>query len=81
MWTNTSDKETVVEIELESGNKAIIKQSQPDGFWRIHYERGELPEKLSGGYTTAEYAARAVKTHIETKPRPTKIKETVIKEK
>ena len=45
-------------------NKLRVKRGDPFGFWFISFERGQIPEKLSGAYTGAEEAIKAVKAYL-----------------
>ena len=50
-----------------SENDFVVKQKPEDpyGFWWISREKGQVPEKLSGAYTTVGYAELAVKNYVE----------------
>jgi hypothetical protein len=48
-------------------NDFVIKQGGPYGFWTVSREKGQVPDELSGLYTTPEYAKTAIKTHLEKK--------------
>lgn len=45
-------------------NKLILERTDPYGFWVIHYEKGQLPEKLKGSYTSYEEAKKAVTLYL-----------------
>jgi hypothetical protein len=48
-------------------NDFVVKQGGPYGFWTISREKGQVPEELSGNYTTPDHAKTAIKTHLEKK--------------
>lgn len=48
-------------FELENGNKLWAVQSDPYGFWALHLDKGQLPEKFQGQYSTWD----AVKKDVE----------------
>lgn len=50
-------------------NKAFIKQTDPYGFIYITLERGQLPDKLQGAYTSYDYAERDLKRYLQDKKR------------
>jgi len=44
----TNTKRRVFELD---GNKLIAIQSDPYGFWQLHLEHGQLPERFQGQYS------------------------------
>jgi hypothetical protein len=57
-------------IELENGNVLYVKNTDPYGFWTVHYEHGQLPKSMRGAYTTWDYALAAVKKYLADKDEP-----------
>ncbi len=55
-------------VELEN-NRLIMEREDPYGFIKIHFERGQVPEKLQGTYTTWEAARLAIKVYLQEKGR------------
>lgn len=53
-------------VTLENGNKLIIERTDPYGFWKVHYEKGQIPDKLSGLYTSYDRAMVDVNSYIAT---------------
>lgn len=61
------DLSTNREVLLSNGNKYHIQQppSCPHGYWYIHMDSGQVPEKLKGAYTTFKKALAAVSAYVE----------------
>ncbi len=55
--------------KLENGNKIHIKATDPYGFWYINLDKGQLPEKLKGAYTTLEMARKDIERYLAEKGR------------
>lgn len=70
--------ELVREMALENGSKVYFKSGPVYPFWRINFESGSVPPKLSGLYQHFEDAVEAVKNYVET--RPSRNRTTVTKE-
>lgn len=57
------------ERTIEFGtNPFRVRADDPYGFWSIHRDKGQVPERLSGHYTSYEKAAQAVDLYIRTMP-------------
>lgn len=56
-------------INLDN-NIVHIKCEDPYGFWYISLEKGQVPEKLKGSYTTFDLAFRDVKIWLANKKEP-----------
>lgn len=54
-------------IQLDNGSTVNIKRTDPYGFWSIHYEKGQVPQNLSGSYTSDTAAIEALKSYLSTK--------------
>jgi len=52
-------------IELENGNKVNFTAGPKHPFWTISFEKGGIPEELSGMYTDLDKAIHAVKRYVE----------------
>ena len=63
-------------IPVDNGSDFHIKQQDPHGFWHISREHGQVPQKLSGAYTSYEKAAQAVKVYMSNLPKATPKSET-----
>lgn len=52
---------------VDPNNDYVIKHRDDDpyGFWWIGREKGQVPEHLTGAYTSYEYAKRALDTHLQ----------------
>lgn len=71
-------------LEIDESNDFIITQTDPYGFWYISRERGQIPDSLSGAYSSPQMARKAVESYILTKPKEEKIEKPerpVVKEK
>lgn len=55
------------EIVLDNGNKYHIQQdpADPYGFWRVHMDKGQVPDHLKGAYTTYPLAKQAVELYVK----------------
>jgi hypothetical protein len=54
-------------IELESGKTIHIQNKDPYGFWYVHWEHGQMPQKMQGAYTSFDYALTAVRHYLADK--------------
>ena len=61
-YDETSENSRVVET---NGAKIFLNRKDPYGFWYVKFERGEVPEVLSGAYTSAELAMSAINKYLE----------------
>jgi len=62
---------------MGTGIKIYFRKIPPYGFWKISFERGELPEKLSGVYTSFKAAQKDAVSYLQTRRNPTEIKEKI----
>lgn len=62
------DLETTRVLELDN-NKIYAKRFGEHGFWKLNLDKGQLPERLLGAYTTADHALAAAKIWAEEKKR------------
>lgn len=53
-------------------NKINIERHNPFGFWKLKLERGQLPEKYRGWYTSVDDARKAVLDYLHEKGKETK---------
>lgn len=54
-------------IPVDNGADFHIKQEDPFGLWYISREKGQIPESLSGAYTSFDKAKKAVDLYINAK--------------
>lgn len=59
--------ELVREMELENGGKVYFKTHPVHPFWKINFDSGAVPPKLSGWYQHYDDAVRAVQHYVETR--------------
>ena len=57
----TNSKKRV--FELENGNKLHAVQSDPYGFWSLHLDKGQLPERFQGQYSTWDAVTKDVERY------------------
>ena len=70
-YEETAENIRVIET---NGAKIFLTRKDPYGFWFISFEHGQLPDKLTGAYTSAELAAADVDKYIaEHKTREKKV--------
>lgn len=50
-------------FELDNGNKLWAVQSDPYGFWQLHLDKGQLPERFQGHYTTFDAVTKDVERY------------------
>jgi len=77
LWLDRPDDEVIRTYEMGTGTKAFIKKTPPHGFWVISFERGNIPDVLSGQYTEFRTAHQALTGYLATRRNPTKLKELV----
>lgn len=51
-------------LVLDNGNEVNVKKEPVYGFWTIHMKHGQVPDKLTGHYTSFEDAKRALLRHV-----------------
>ena len=56
--------EIVRKVEFDNGRIVTFKTDAIRPFWRIHFENGPLPDKLSGMYQHFEDAKYAVELYM-----------------
>jgi hypothetical protein len=71
-FNNEKDLAKVRTLSVEGGNAINISSVDPYGFWYVSWERGQLPEKLKGAYTTFSEAEKAVRTYLAEKGKEVK---------
>jgi hypothetical protein len=57
------DMPTTRKAGVDTDNDFIFKQEGPYGFWNVSRERGQVPESLSGAYTSIDAAREAVQVY------------------
>jgi hypothetical protein len=70
-WTEDfTSNELSLDRTFEVGNNVLhVKRSDPFGFWTCSYEKGPVPEVLSGSYTSFQEAEKAVLAYLNSKGR------------
>ena len=48
-----------------NGAKIFLKCTDPYGFWYVSFEKGPVPEKLAGAYTSSDNAQVAINSYLE----------------
>ena len=51
-------------VTLKNGNTINFVRSDPYGFWTVHYEKGQMPDHLTGQFTSYDRAETAVKAYL-----------------
>lgn len=72
MLTNFVQPEPNVRVLEVGKNKLYMKRTDPHGFIRINYERGELPQELDGQFTSFEEAKKRIDLYLQQKGREIK---------
>jgi hypothetical protein len=62
------EAEVEKKLELPSGGVVVFRMYPPHGMWRIHFERGQTPERVKGDYTSYNEAKRAWDAYYLTRP-------------
>jgi hypothetical protein len=55
--------------ELDNGNKLYAERKDPFGFIELHLDKGPLPERLLGKYTSYDEADRAIQQYLSARSR------------
>lgn len=53
-------------------NKIYFKYTDPFGFIKVSFDKGQMPDWLKGDYTSLEAAKNAIKTYLANKKREPK---------
>ena len=61
------DAPTEIKIPLETNNSITIYKDEYDPFWRIKYEKGQIPNQLSGAFTSKAKAEEAIRFYLAKK--------------
>lgn len=51
-------------VILDNGNKIHMKRSDPFGFIAVNWDKGQMPAKLKGQFTSFDEARRAVDGYL-----------------
>lgn len=54
-------------VTLSNGSKLHMKREDTFNFWTINYDKGQVPESLSGRYTSMDEALRGINIYLENK--------------
>jgi len=60
------DLPTVVRIPVGK-NTLIVECTSPYSLWSMHFERGQLPDCLTGSYTSLSEAEKAISVYKKSK--------------
>lgn len=73
IFDQNTDKDlaSVRTFQLDN-NKVIATKEDPYGFWTIKFERGRVPDELSGHFTTFQQAEKMVMAWIAKKNKDVK---------
>lgn len=66
-FDETRDTPRTRTILLDNGNKLHVTASDPYGLFTIHFDKGQIPESLSGQYTSYDEAMKAIKVYLQNK--------------
>ncbi len=69
MFTDKEGPENVRTIHMDGQNDIILNRTDPHGFWRIHFKKGQIPAMLGGMYTSHDEAMKKVELYISTQKR------------
>jgi len=73
IFNTQSDKDLSNDRTLKLDNNTVhIRKSDPYGFWSISMERGQIPHKLKGHYTSFTEAEKAIMHYLNEKGREVK---------
>ena len=61
-YEETAENQRVIET---NGAKIFLNRKDPFGFWYIKFERGEMPDILTGAYTSAELAIADINKYLD----------------
>lgn len=59
------DLNLVRQFKLPGQQKITFKRDPQFSIWRVSFDKGGIPESLSGGYTTFEYAYNAANAYLK----------------
>ena len=70
-WTEDfTSNELSLDRTFEVGNNVLhVRRKDPYGFWTCSYEKGPVPQELSGAYTSFYEAEKAVLSYLNAKGR------------
>ena len=71
------DEERAKKVIEIGNNKIIMRRTDPYGLVSIAFERGTLPDNLTGSYTSFDHAMRDVEAYINRKKKAHIAKEIV----
>jgi len=61
--------------ELENGNKLHFKSDPRFGFWTVNFDKGGIPDELSGSYLSLQELQGKVDTYLASREKnKTKVK-------
>lgn len=57
------DLPKVRSFDVPNGRKITLKQEDQYGFWQLHLDKGQLPAKFTGQYTSRIEAEKAIELY------------------
>lgn len=67
--SSTRDLPNRRETTLKNNTLVVQKDPLYHGLWRIHFNKGQVPAKLSGAYTSFKLAQEAAEHYLSQKKR------------
>jgi hypothetical protein len=67
--TNFEQPESNMRIMEVGKNKIFMRRTDPFGFIKLNYERGELPIELQGQFTSFDEAKKRIEVYLTQKGR------------
>jgi hypothetical protein len=68
--TENPETDTPGQVTLDLGNNKLhFKKDFRIGFWTINFDKGQIPDKLKGSFTSLEKAQRVVEAYLRDKER------------
>ena len=64
-YDTTKDLPNIRKVTLSNGSSLTLKREDPYGFWSVHYEKGQVPERLKGLYTSPHEAMKDITNYLE----------------
>lgn len=76
--SDREDRKRVIDL---GNNKIILQQTDPFGLVYIRFEKGQLPEKMKGAYTSFDMARQEVERYLNSKKRGRVVTEETVEER
>ena len=65
----TEELKPIRSLTLDNGNTMYVKRFNPYGLWRVNYDKGSVPDVLSGEYTSFDEAMKDITRYLGSKNR------------